>query len=150
MFMHASRKLHLKLHLYFLLAQFKARDFTLRTPESYDYHYSLLDGPLCKEDSVTYGVNYSSTLNHIDNFHVVTQLPQDIMHVLLEGVIPYELKLMLACFIMDEKYFTCVQLKERIEFFTFSTQEGKDKPSPIKPKTLASSYASLSQSCEFG
>ena len=116
--MHASRKLHLKLHLYFLLAQFKARDFTLRTPESYDYHCSLLDVPLCNEDSVTYGVNYSSTLNHIDNFHVVTQLPQDIMHVLLEGVIPYELKLMLACFIMDEKYFTCVQLNERIEFYS--------------------------------
>lgn len=128
--------------------QFKARDFTLRTPETYDYHCSLLDGPLCREDSITYGVQYSSTLNNIDNFHVVTQLPQDIMHVLLEGVVPYELKLMLTCFVVDKRYLTGVQLNDRIESFAFSTQEARDKPSPIKPQAFTSS-ASLSQSCKF-
>lgn len=86
----------------------------MRTPETYDYHCSLLDGPLCAEDSTTYGVNFSSTLNDLDNFHVVNQLPQDIMHILLEGVIPYELTLMLKCFVVDEKYFTCTLLNDRI------------------------------------
>ena len=41
---------------------------------------------LGKEDSVTYGVKFSSSLNDLDNFHVIEQLPQDIMHVLVEGV----------------------------------------------------------------
>lgn len=89
-----------------------AKEFISRTPESYDYHCSLLDGPLCAEDSVTYGVNYSSVLNDIDNFHVVDNLPQDIMHVLLEGVIPYELTLMLTDFIVNRKFFSCVLLND--------------------------------------
>lgn len=63
----------------------------MRTPETYNYHFALLDGPLSYEDSVTYGVNFYSPLNDLDTFHVVNQLPQDIMHILLEGVIPYEL-----------------------------------------------------------
>lgn len=79
--------------------QFKARDFTVRTPQTYEYHCALLDGPLSYEDSVTYGVNAMSPLNDIDNFHVVNQLPQDIMHILLEGVISYELVQMLICFV---------------------------------------------------
>ena len=31
---------------YFDFLQFKARDFNTRTPETYDYHCALLDGPL--------------------------------------------------------------------------------------------------------
>ena len=64
------------------------------------YHCALLDGPLSYEDSATYGVNFYSPLNCLDNFHVVTQLPQDIMHILLEGVIPYELSFLLTYFII--------------------------------------------------
>ena len=115
----------------------------------YNYHCSLLDGPLCKEDSTTYGINYSSPLNDIDDFHVVDQLPQDIMHILLEGVIPYEVSLMLIYFVVDKKFLTSIQLNNRIESFAYSTLEGKDKPSPIKPQLFSSRGASLSQSCEL-
>ena len=118
--------------LYFDFLQFKARDFTTRTPETYDYHCALLDGPLSYEDSVTYGVNALSPLNDIDNFHVINQLPQDIMHVLLEGVIPYELVHMLTYFVVNRKYFKIDQLNDRITCFAYSNQEAKDKPSPIK------------------
>ena len=53
-------------------------DFVLRMPRSYDYHCSLLSGPLAEADLVTYGVNYESALNKQD-FHVGNnQLPQDI------------------------------------------------------------------------
>lgn len=103
---------------------------------------------LSREDSITYGVNFSSPLNNIHNFHVIDQLPQDIMHVLLEGVIPYELSLMLACFVVDDKYFTTDMLNDRIESFTYSAQEARDKPSTIKTQSLTSRSTSLSQSCE--
>lgn len=47
-------------------------------------------------DSTTYGINNQSVLNSIPNFHVANgQMPQDIMHILFEGVVPFEIKLML-------------------------------------------------------
>ena len=31
------------------------------------------------------------------------QLPQDVMHIMLEGVLPYEVQLMLTVFVKDKK-----------------------------------------------
>ena len=97
------------------------------------------------EDSVTYGVNNYSPLNHIDNFHVVDQLPQDIMHVLFEGVVPYELRHMLVHFV-KEKYFTVAELNERILSFCYSTHDAGDIPSEINPRIFTSPEAKIGQS----
>ena len=60
-------------------------------PQSYDYHCTLLSGPLADQDSTTYGINNRSPLNDLKHFHAANfQLPQDIMHIVLEGVVPYE------------------------------------------------------------
>ena len=81
--------------------------FVLHTIGRYDYHCSLLSRHLAAADSVTYGVNFLSTLNSLDHFHVSNnQIPQVIMHILIEGVVPYTLKSMLHSFIFDKKYFT--------------------------------------------
>lgn len=108
----------------------------------------LLDGPLYKETSITYGINYNSPLNQLKGFHVVDQLPQDIMHVLFEGVIPYELSLMLTKFITDQKYFSLERLNDRIACYAYSTQEAKDIPSPVKAQTSTSGGITLAQSCK--
>ena len=129
--------------LHFLI-QFKASSFTLRTPYSYSYHCSLLDGPLSKDTSTIYGINYNGALNQLNNFHVVDQLPQDIMHIL----IPYELSLMLTSFI-TQKYFSSELLNDRIVCFPYSTQEAKNRPSPIRPQAFTSQNSSLNQSCKF-
>lgn len=117
--------------------QFKSCNFVPRTTETYDYHCSLLNGPLAAEDSTTYGVTGKSILNDIAYFHAVTQLPQDIMHVLLEGVIPYEVRLMLKTFITGEKLFTLETLNDRISCFCYSQQEATDKPSSITIYSLS-------------
>lgn len=109
----------------------------------------MLDGPLYKENSATYGVKFSSPLNDLAHFHVVDQLPQDIMHILLEGVIPYELSLMLTNFITVEKYFKLELLNDRIACFAYSNNESKDKPSPIKPQLITTTGATMSQTCKF-
>lgn len=111
--------------------QFRAGDFVLRDPASYDYHCSLLEGPLAAEHSVTYGINYESPLNRIKSYHVAnSQLPQDVMHILLEGTIPLETKLLiLNC--VSEGFFTIDFLNERIRCFMFSPEENRDKPTPI-------------------
>ena len=76
--------------------RFTEDDFLLRTAHSYNYQVSLLNGPMAKEISITYGITCNSPLNQIDNFHVTnSQLPQDVMHVLLEGMLPLETKLMI-------------------------------------------------------
>lgn len=67
------------------------------------------------------------------------------MHVLLEGVVPYELSLMLPSFI-EEDYFSLQLLNDRITCFSYSTQEAKNKPSSIKPQAHG---VSLNQSCEL-
>ena len=78
-----------------------------RTPAEYDYHCSLLHGPLANADSITYGINYCSPLNSIVAFRAVGgQLPQDIMHVLCEGVLQLEVHLMLKHFLCVAHYFT--------------------------------------------
>ena len=91
---------------------------------------------MSESDSVTYGINYRSLLNDLYGFHVADgQLPQDITPLLLEGVIPYELKLMLHDFTAVKKYFTVDDLN-RIRSFNYSPEEAKDKPPPIKAHDL--------------
>jgi len=57
------------------------------------------------------------------------------MHLLLEGVIPYELKLLLHFFIFDEKIFTVHWLNMQLESFPYSYLEN-DKPEPVTHNDL--------------
>ena len=117
--------------------QYKESGFVLRTPASYDYHCSLLSGPLAQADSVTYGVNYISALNRLQDFHVCNnQLPQDIMHIILEGVVPYTMKAMLHSYISVKRYFTLYDVNQRILHFKYSRAESKSKPTEISSHSL--------------
>lgn len=90
-------------------------------------------------DSITYGVNYRSVLNDLMYFHVANnQLPQDVMHILLEGVIPYTIKHMLQTLICTKRYFTLSLLNERISCFGYSRTESRNKPAELKDKVLLS------------
>ena len=109
----------------------------LRTPNNYDYHCSLLFGPLAEADSVTYGVNYKSTLNDLQDYHVCNnQLPQDLMHIMLEGVVPYTMKAMLHSYVSIKGYFTLYDINQRIVHFKFSRAESKSKPTQISSNSL--------------
>ena len=112
----------------------------MRDPASYDCQCSLLEGPLAAADSTTYGLNYASPLNQIHGFHVAdSQLPQDIMHVLFEGAIPKETKLMLSTFI-SKKYFTLDVLNSRVKNFTYGRTEYRNKvPKDFTAEHLAQS-----------
>ena len=100
---------------------------------------------MSSSDSVTYGVNQRSVLNDLFSFHVADgQLPQDVMHILLEGVLPYALKLMLNDFINKKKYFGLGFLNDRVFCYTYSPEEAKDKPPPIKEQDLTTGHVSMS------
>ena len=78
---------------------FKECNFELRTPEG--QCAQLKQSLLRSEISKNYGINKKSILENIPKFYVAQNLPHDIMYDLLEGVIPYELKLMLRYFVTE-------------------------------------------------
>ena len=89
----------------------------------------MLDGDLASADSVTYGVTGRSPLNDLSHFHVATlMLPQVVMHILFEGVIPWEVKLMLANFITEKHFFTLDAFNERMAHFAYGRSEVQNKP----------------------
>ena len=123
--------------VYYFVFQFTEENILLRTPENYDHHCDLVEGPYGKEDSITYGINYRSSLNTIKGFHVAnSQLPQDIMHILLEGVLPLELKLLLSVLTCTKKLFSLTFINDCIKNFMYGSSEIKNKP----PKFLESKH----------
>ena len=130
--------------------QFREDDFVPRTPASHDYHCSLLSGPLREADSVTYGVNYESALNSLEHFHLAdNRLPQDVMHILLEGVIPYTIKCTLRRFICENNYFTIDFLNERITCFPFSRSESRSKPTRLSSDSILHGDGGLRQTGSY-
>ena len=91
---------------------------TLRTPNSYFEQCSLLSGPLQAHYSKVYGINRMSILEEAPGYSVIHGLPNDIMHDLYEGIVPYELKL-LICYCINRKYFTIDELNGRMERYGF-------------------------------
>jgi len=87
------------------------------------------------KDAVKYwsrewGINAKSCLCNIPHFDLCMSFVQDPMHLLLEGVIPYELKLFLCFAVFDAKYFTVEWLNVQLLSFSYTYLE-TDKPEPI-------------------
>ena len=105
---------------------------TMRTPETYFEQCSLLCGPLRDHYSTSFGINRISKLEEVPGFSVISGLPHDLMHDLFEGVVPYELKLLIKhC--VSNKYYTIKQLNNRMARFDFPS----DRPSDIDPELIA-------------
>ncbi|CAB4007939.1 uncharacterized protein LOC110246895 [Paramuricea clavata] len=110
--------------------KFVEEEFTMRTRESYTRQMDLVaEDP---ESVSVYGVKKPSALNASKYFHVVDGLPSDIMHDILEGVLPLHIKLMLRKFIMEEKFFTLDQFNKQLPNFPFGVCDIKNRPSLIK------------------
>ena len=118
---------------FFYSLELRSSEFQPRTPELHEYHCSLLHGPLLEHNSTTYGINQRSPLNKISHFNVANwQLPQDVMHILLERVVKQELQLLLRNFIFDKNLFTLAILDSRLESFGYGCTELSSKPSPLQ------------------
>lgn len=94
---------------------FLEEDTQLRTPNTHFSQCELLEGPLKAHYSTNFGINRLSILEDVPGFSVTTCIPHDIMHDLFEGVVPYELKLLLVHCTQVQKYFTINFLNDRIE-----------------------------------
>ena len=64
----------------------------------------------------TYGIAREPALNTLTHFNIIDGLVPDVMHDLLEGVVPYEVKCLLQTYI-QEKIISPREINDRIASF---------------------------------
>ena len=136
-----------KLYKNCFMFQFMEEEYTLRTKDgqAHQVRQVALDPNLAS----AYGVKRDSLLNTSKYYHVVEGLASDVMHDVLEGVIPKVTKLILA-HLVDEGHFSVDVLNEKIRNFAFGATDSKNKPEPnISQATLRSADTTLKQSGKY-
>jgi hypothetical protein len=102
----------------------------LRNIQNYEHDVAL-------NDKTMTGIKGPCPLNEMDNFHVTWNRAPDIMHDILEGICPLEVKLVLYELIR-KGCFTSDTLNARITSFNYGLADAKNKPCPIPWSSLRS------------
>lgn len=92
--------------------------------------HNYLQHVVINDVSIT-GIKGDSCLNTLEFFHVTENVGVDIMHDVLEGVAPLEVRLLLQRYIYEEKLLCLEQLNERIASYDYRYSNTKNKPSVI-------------------
>lgn len=93
------------------------------------------------------GIN-SNCIFHDLSFHVTENITVDPMHDLLEGVVKYDLGLLLSYFI-KKKYFTLNLLNSRIMAFDYNDNDKNSKPPEILESHINQKFLHMSASETF-
>ena len=128
---------------------FDENSFTMRTLENHMRQCREIERTrtdhLKNALKTTYGINRRSKLTDFPAYDLIQQTPQDIMHIMLEGVVPLEMKCVLKHLILSgEIDLDFINLC--INGFTYSPSDVKDKPCPISVSIMASNDNKLKQS----
>lgn len=84
--------------------------------------------------TIVKGVKKNSLLNNLANFNVCSPgLPPCIAHDLLEGVVSYDLCLILKDLICKKKWFSLEKLNNLLIQFKFASSKNICRPVPLKP-----------------
>ena len=129
------------------ILQFCEDAFDLRSLESYHEHEQCeeLDTGPYDQYSKEYGLNIRSAFTQLKYFDLCNgSLLTDIMHDVLEGVLQYEVKLVLRHCVVSKKYFQLSFLNMHIDNYELGFMEAANRPS-IKKETLKSSDHFLKQ-----
>lgn len=107
--------------------------FPCRTKQQYQLDVEAA----AASDTPSHGVKRPCAITErLDHFHVTTGYPPDVMHDLLEGIVPVELALCLCVFI-KKKYFSLEELNAIIKNFPYKGKDKTNCPTRIVP-TFAS------------
>ncbi|GBL85238.1 hypothetical protein AVEN_222713-1 [Araneus ventricosus] len=109
-------------------ANFIESKFVQRAKQLYNHHLSLVN--MDSKYTSVYGLKSDSPFNCLKYFHCSNMLPPDAMHDLLEGVVPFELGLIINYFIV-KKYITLSQLNCKIKHSKFGFHDAANKPTII-------------------
>ena len=109
--------------------KFSDCEFIIRTRRDHDAQCSALNVQGIRDHlSKLYGIKSNSIFNTLKYFHCIGGLPPDIMHDLLEGVVPLVF-LETIHFFIKKKKITLKYLNHIIANFDYGHCESKDKPS---------------------
>lgn len=112
---------------------------------------SLLRNALTHERDLTIGnatqtgLKRDSFLNRLNFYHVTDNFAPDIMHDILEGIGPLEVKLILASLI-NQGHITIDKLNYRITSFDYGFSDRQNKPSVIGKNDLKNADTCMHQS----
>ena len=73
-------------------------------------------------------------------------MPHDIMHVILEGVLPRHSKFLLIHCVFEERFITLKEVNRLVAEFEYGYSERKNLPRPLDSEHLRSEDSKLSQS----
>lgn len=102
--------------------------FQMRTPSEYEKDVLALR---CMKEPLVHvrGVKRACELNKLQSFHCTQNFSIDIMHTLLEGLVPLEVGCVLFSLITDKRLFSLAELNERVtEFWSLINVDKKKKP----------------------
>ena len=118
----------------------------LRLKELHEYHLQQLEENegLQNHFSKEYGVNKKSILLNVPYFDVTEQLPQDVMHIVLEGGLQRTFYFVLIHFLENE-IFSLEDLNAFIVNINYGYSELKDKPVSISEEDLQEPAKNLGQ-----
>ena len=128
-----------------MTAQFLDRLFVSRDKTTHKCHCTLVEEDTSGRASKEYGINRDSILNQLSYFNVCDgSLVPDVMHDCLEGVLQYEIKLLLHVMVENE-CFTLKDFNSRLQNVELGYMECKNKPTSISVSTFNSNGNSLKQ-----
>jgi thymidine kinase len=124
---------------------FNSRHFEMRTNANHRQQCSQLCGPLREHYSTAYGVTHPSVLLDVTAYNMFNGgLPHDFMHNLFEGVVQYELKLLLQHLINNQTV-NLEHLNQLLINFDYGYSEASNKPTPITHRNLQANDKHLRQ-----
>ena len=97
-------------------SKFYDHEFKRRTISSYNRD---LDKVMKQsgDKSHVFGVKSACLLNELPDFHITTNYSLDLMHILLEGLVPVELGCIMYTLCTVKHYFTLVEFRDRVHTF---------------------------------
>lgn len=126
--------------------QLKCNQLCERKLVKHRFQCSLLEDDDDGSFSTKYGVNRLSILDEVPYFDVTLCLPHDIMHVILEGVLPRNCCRLLHHCIFVQHYFSLSLLNKAILNFQYGQHEKNSAPRPIDRDRVANMNDKLNQS----
>lgn len=115
-----------------LLIQVKHHCLRPRKLTQHKRYCDLIDkSEYSTEFSKEYGVNRLSILDQVPFFDVCQCLPHDVMHIILKGVLPRNVRLLLNHCINEEQYFTVNLFNQCVATFFYGYSEQSNAPSQI-------------------
>lgn len=112
---------------------YKESQALIRTVKTHDIQVKQVQN--VNSDRSMYGINEQSVLSSLSSFHAITSLPPDIMHDILEGIMP-KLSSCLLHIIVSNRICTASELCQRINNFTYGTNDRRNRPVMFKEKDI--------------